>query len=42
MSVPMAMNSTIDAQLPKKIPKQKTCPITRKWVINDTEKMGDQ
>jgi hypothetical protein len=25
----------IGTLLPKKVPKQKTCPILRKWVIND-------
>jgi hypothetical protein len=29
------MHSTIDAQLPQKVPKQKTCPTPRKWVISD-------
>jgi hypothetical protein len=29
------MHSTIDAQLPKKVPKQKTCPTPGKWVISD-------
>jgi hypothetical protein len=30
-----SIHSTIDAQLPKKVSKQKTCPIPRKWVISD-------
>jgi hypothetical protein len=29
------MHSTIDAQLPQKVPKQKTCQTPRKWVISD-------
>jgi hypothetical protein len=29
------MHSTIDAQLPQKVPKQKTCQTLRKWVISD-------
>jgi hypothetical protein len=29
------MHSTIDARLPQKVPKQKTCQTPRKWVIND-------
>jgi hypothetical protein len=29
------MHSTIDAQLPQKVPKRKTCLIPRKWVISD-------
>jgi hypothetical protein len=28
------MHSTIDAQLPQKVPKQKTCQTPRKWVIS--------
>jgi hypothetical protein len=27
------MHSTIDAQLPQKVPKQKTCQTPRKWAI---------
>jgi hypothetical protein len=27
------MHSTIDAQLPQKVPKQKTCQTPRKWVL---------
>ena len=30
-----SMYSTIDAQLPQKVPKQKTCQTLRKWVISD-------
>ena len=30
-----SMHSTIDAQLPQKLPKQKTCQTPRKWVISD-------
>jgi hypothetical protein len=29
------MHSTIDARLPPKVPKQKTCQTPRKWVISD-------
>jgi hypothetical protein len=30
------MHSTIiDAQLPQKVPKKKTCQTPRKWVISD-------
>ena len=29
------MHSTIDARLPQKVPKQKTCQTLRKWVISD-------
>jgi hypothetical protein len=28
-------HSTIDARLPQKVPKQKTCQTPRKWVISD-------
>jgi hypothetical protein len=28
-------HSTIDAQLPQKVPKQKNCQTPRKWVISD-------
>ena len=28
-----SMHSTIDAQLPQKVPKQKTCQTPRKWVL---------
>jgi hypothetical protein len=30
-----SIHSTIDAQLPQKVPKQKTCQTPRKWVISD-------
>jgi hypothetical protein len=29
------MHTIIDAQLPQKVPKRKTYPTPRKWVIND-------
>ena len=30
-----SMHSTIDARLPQKVPKLKTCQTPRKWVISD-------
>jgi hypothetical protein len=30
-----AQYHTVDAQLPQKVPKQKTCQTPRKWVISD-------